>query len=169
VAVQTGMLIPRPKVSTVVQLATKSVPKTTVSSLERHPYTRVNITADAITNVSGQIDADAVARHLTLMQDSVQAATLPTRTSPYARSTTLRSVQMTSGKPVVLKHGLGEAAGGWDCKRAYAGSAVFAAVEAKIGQVVAGTTPWPASLVETEYLVLIASSTGTYDIAVYPL
>lgn len=126
------------------------------SSRDRHAFVQIN--PDDVADHDGKVDHADLLRLLKLMQDNAIAATEPVRTNPSVHGEMHRQVAMTSGKNVTIKHGLGEPFGGWSCKRAYAGSAAFAAVDAaKNG----GLDP-------KQYLVLAASSTGTYDIEINP-
>jgi hypothetical protein len=155
--------MPVTRLPTIVQLTTLAAGKTTISTHERHPFALVATRQSDITLPSGDVDPGAVSRFLTQIQQNVAQATLPARSSNYTSPVTVRSVTMVSPTPVVIKHGLGEVPSGWDCKRVHPGSAPFSAAEAAFN-----STNWPATYPQEEYLVLIPSATGVYDIAIYP-
>ena len=111
-----------------------------------------------MTGADKKVDPAAIVRVLGLFQDNVHDATLPQRSHPLGQVVVLEKQVFTSGKNTVLRHGLGEAFARYQCLRSYAGSQPFQAVE------VANN----ANMDPTLYLVLVASSTGTYDIGVYP-
>jgi hypothetical protein len=153
----------KPFLPTIVQLPTSTAGTVTISSKERHPFALVATRQADITLPGGQVDPVAVSRFLSQIQQNVAQATLPARSSNYTSPVTVRSVTMVSPTPTVIKHGLGEVPGGWDCKRVHPGSAPFAAAEAAFN-----SANWPANYSQEEYLVLIPSATGVYDIAIYP-
>jgi hypothetical protein len=131
-------------------------PKILPRSRERHPYTQIN--PSDIATPDGKVDPDKFAKLMKQMQDSVDSATTPYRTNPLLLGEVHRQVSTTSGHNLVIKHSLGEPFGSWKSVRAYAGSSVFSAVEAKNN---GGMSP-------SDYLVLAMSSTGTYDIEINP-
>ena len=144
----------RPKVPTVVTVSGNG---------KRSVVSRVFIAFAKIALTEAQVAAKSLARTLTLIQENIDAATLAARSSPLAQFTIMEMVQMTSGSTVVVRHGLGVAFKWYEPLRAYnkpevaTASPPFAAIDA----------PSNGGLDPTQYLVLLAASTGFYDICVY--
>lgn len=144
----------RPRVPTVVTVSGNG---------KRSVVSRVFVAFAKIALTEAQVAAKSLARTLVLIQENIDAATLPARSSPLSQFTIAEMVQMTSGSNVVIRHGLGVAFQWYEPLRAYnqpqvaAASDPFAAFDA----------PSNGGLDPTQYLVLQAASTGFYDICVY--
>jgi hypothetical protein len=145
----------RPKVPTVV--STDANGKVTVTSRELVPFTRINVTEQALIGKGGQVDPKTLARVLGLMQDNGHDSTLPQRSNPLGQFTIVEKVKMTSGASVTIRHGLGVAFAYYLPLRTYVGSSPWSVVDA------AGN----GNQDPTQYLVLAAHATGTYDVCVF--
>lgn len=127
------------------------------SSKDRHALQQIN-PDDVVEGDGKTVSAADIQRLLKLVQDNIGDATKPCRTNPLNLGELHRNIGAKSGKNVQIKHGLGEAFGGWSVKRVYPGSNVPAFIEAdKNG----GLDP-------AQYLVLAAGCNGTYDFEINP-
>jgi len=122
------------------------------SSVERHALRRLQPPA--------HLD-DETKRFLTQLQDNIDDATRASRSDPTLNKVILQAQKATgkAGSPatMTIRHGLGRPFTGYRITRSYAGSDVFAAVDAASN---GGKDP-------TQYLVLSASCTGTYDVEIF--
>lgn len=100
---------------------------------------------------------DDTKRFLTQLQDNIHESTLPMRCSPRLNTKTVEGVAMKKGAKVAIPHGLGTPFKGYGVTRAYSGSDPFSVVEASDN---GGRDP-------AQYLVLVPSCTGTYDVEVF--
>jgi len=114
------------------------------------PFTRLNITAKDFFSL---VD---VARIIQLFQAAVEDCTLATRSDPQLNKVIVQKVQLTSGQPAAIYHGLGSAFTGYWVSRVYSGSSAPSFVEVTNN---GGQDP-------TQHLVLAAGATGTYDFTV---
>lgn len=137
--------------------------KATIAVKERQAYPKLPVQTHDLVGKSGSVDADLICRAINMVQDNIYSATAPARNNPLGSPIIIQAQAMTSGTPVQIRHGLGAYVGNWTDTRSYAGSQPFQAVEASYP-----STQWPKSLDPTQWIVLIPSSTGTYNIAFYP-
>lgn len=137
--------------------------QTSISVKERQPFTRLPLTKTDLVGHDGHVDPDMICRVINMIQDNVHAATGPARNDPLINKKIVQKQALTKGTPVQVRHNLGAVVGAWFATRQYPGSDPFAAVEAQFG-----STQWPSSVDQTQWIVLVPSCTGTYDIAFCP-
>jgi hypothetical protein len=129
-------------------------------SRERHPFTQIN--PEDVTE-GEKVQPEDLRRIVKQVQENVDAATTPYRTNPLLTGELHQSLPATSGKNLVIKHGLGVPWAYYVCRRSRplnktTPSAPFAAAE----------LPGNLGLDVRQYLVLAMSSTGIYDIEINP-
>jgi hypothetical protein len=131
----------------------------------------LTITGSQIKGSNGQVDAELVARFLTMMHDHIGDATAPTRNDPFSQVAVVASVTLISGTVKSIRHGLGRQFKHYDVKRVYPtyidtfGVTQPSAAPAYVEVALSG---WPAGLTPDQYLVLTPLASGRYDFAVYP-
>lgn len=155
--------MPRQQPRLPTQVGTSATGKTTIAVKERQAFTRLPLARADLVGRDGNLDPEAVCRVINMIQDNVHTATAPARNDPTSNKKIVQQVAMKSGTPVKIQHGLSAYVGAWFQTRAYSGSQPFAAVEAQYG-----SSQWPSSVDQTQWIVLIPSCTGTYDIAFCP-
>lgn len=99
------------------------------------------------------------ARMLSQMQDSVEAATVATRSNPLSAPCIVRNQGTSIGATVVVRHTLGRPLTGWIVVRAVGGAASF-------GEILPGNGSYPVGLSPSTALVLISGCQGFYDFAI---
>lgn len=151
----------QPRLSTQVSKTANGT--TTIAVKERQSFPRLPIQTHDLVGQNGSVDPELICRAFNMIQDNVHAATAPARNDPLSNKQIVQKQSLTSGTAVQIRHGLGTYVGAWFSTRAYAGSQPFSAVEAQFG-----SSQWPSSLDQTQWIVLIPHSTGTYDIAFCP-
>ena len=144
------------------QIGKTATGQSTIAVKERISYTKLQVSKADLVGKDGQLDSERICRIFGQIQDNVHQATAPARNDPTSNK---KIVQVTTvnGTPVQVQHGLGTPVGHWFSTRAFPGSNPFAAVEAAFG-----SPQWPASVDQTQWIVLIPSCTGTYNVAFCP-
>jgi len=144
-------------------VSTSATGKSTVAVKERQAFTRLPITKADVVGKDGHVDPEALCRFFNMVQDNVHTATAPARNDPLVNKKIVQKQTFTKGQTVQIRHGLGAAVGSWFPTRQYSGSDPFAAVEAQFG-----SSQWPSSVDQTQWIVLVSSCNGTYDLAFCP-